>query len=328
VRLYHYWLDAQRRLNMAMEYAGGGELTKHVAHHMAHGTWTSDRFLQLAADLVAGLAHMHSFKLSHRDIKPANILMDNHGRAMLGDFGSARDRGLASMGTTTAGTPLYWAPEILNHDAYGAAADVWALGVTLFQAATGAITDHTWPFLSGHEMATVSIAKVARAASRSAVRWDALLSALADTARPLIHMMLTKSPEVRVSAARLCMEPALAAKLRPGSAPVDPANAGAFHAQHVSDRAARLAALYPAGAEIGRTPRHVLKNCIERDDNVALDVSVASASDNMFRVVEWLQVSLRACCRLLRCALTFCWFCRITARSLGCRKCWTAGWIR
>jgi len=91
-------------------------------------------------DAAEALAHLHSscVRVAHRDIKPENLLLDNTGRILLGDFGTAQFMDADLRVKHTEGTYLFMAPECcspasgeyVGHDAR--AADVWALGVTLW----------------------------------------------------------------------------------------------------------------------------------------------------------------------------------------------------
>ena len=88
--------------------------------------------------LLDALAAAHDARIVHRDIKPANILIDTTGTVKLVDFGIASfgDRDLTSSGVQI-GTPAYMAPEQLRGRVADTRADLYAVGATLFEAATG-----------------------------------------------------------------------------------------------------------------------------------------------------------------------------------------------
>ena len=92
----------------------------------------------MALELLAALDAAHERGIIHRDIKPANVFFDAAGNAKLGDFGAAH---LVDFGQTQTGglvgTIAYMAPEQITGASIGAAADLYALGVTLFEALTG-----------------------------------------------------------------------------------------------------------------------------------------------------------------------------------------------
>jgi eukaryotic-like serine/threonine-protein kinase len=98
---------------------------------------------RFALDVCAGLEFAHSRGIVHRDIKPANVFFDARGTAKLGDFGVAH---LLDLGQTQTGgligTLAYMSPEQITGAPLTFAADLYALGVTLYQALTGRL-----PFL-------------------------------------------------------------------------------------------------------------------------------------------------------------------------------------
>ncbi|XP_066946481.1 calcium/calmodulin-dependent protein kinase kinase 1-like isoform X4 [Macrobrachium rosenbergii] len=87
-------------------------------------------------DVVLGLEYLHYQKIIHRDIKPSNLLLGDNGHIQIADFGVCNEfDGQDAFLTNTAGTPAFMAPEALStsrHKYSGKAADIWALGVTLY----------------------------------------------------------------------------------------------------------------------------------------------------------------------------------------------------
>jgi serine/threonine protein kinase len=97
--------------------------------------------LEVAAQVLEGLAHAHAHGIVHRDVKPANVLLaDGSGISVkLFDFGLAlmhEEEGLTAVGDIP-GTLAHISPERLRGDATGPAADVWAVGVVLWEALAG-----------------------------------------------------------------------------------------------------------------------------------------------------------------------------------------------
>ncbi|EAX97607.1 AGC family protein kinase [Trichomonas vaginalis G3] len=80
----------------------------------------------------------HDMNIAHCDIKPANFMTDEYGRLKIGDFGLATIFKDSHVRNIYSGTKIMMAPEIYEQNGYDAmAADIWALGCTLYFIATG-----------------------------------------------------------------------------------------------------------------------------------------------------------------------------------------------
>ncbi len=121
---------------IAMEYVEGANLKEYIRRE---GRLAPDRALQIAAQVCEALEFAHGHGIVHRDIKPQNILLTSDGQVKVTDFGIAR--ALSSVTITQTGTVLgsvqYLSPEQARGGAVSRSADVYALGVVLFEMVTG-----------------------------------------------------------------------------------------------------------------------------------------------------------------------------------------------
>ena len=106
------------------------------------GTLPETLLIRLGMDVSAALAFAHREGVIHRDIKTDNVLYDDHGNAIVADFGIARALSGYTEQTGTnmvVGTPQYFSPEQARGQTLDGRADIYSLGVTLFKAATGVL---------------------------------------------------------------------------------------------------------------------------------------------------------------------------------------------
>ncbi len=110
-----------------------------LAHRLADGPLPPEEAVGIAADVAAGLAAAHARGMVHRDIKPGNVLVTGRGRAKILDFGLAKlgEPSDLTQAGVRLGTVAYMSPEqARGHEADGRA-DIWSLGVLLYELLTG-----------------------------------------------------------------------------------------------------------------------------------------------------------------------------------------------
>jgi len=135
LRVYHL-ASYEGGTYLTMQWIKGGTLADVIAER---GALPIPEVLTLATKLSSALAAAHSHNILHRDIKPGNILVDENGEPFLADFGLARLIGghaLTQHGVFV-GTPHYCSPEQVTLDELDERSDIYALGLVIFEMATG-----------------------------------------------------------------------------------------------------------------------------------------------------------------------------------------------
>jgi serine/threonine-protein kinase len=127
--------ESQGTLWLAMEIAPGCGLDRYLAPQRLLPPAV---VVDLGGRIAAALAHAHGQGVVHRDIKPSNVIADlARGSVKLGDFGTAHTLDGARTATgVMLGTPAYMAPEQLAGSPGDARADLYSLGVTLYELLT------------------------------------------------------------------------------------------------------------------------------------------------------------------------------------------------
>lgn len=119
-----------------MRYMSGGSLSERIKA----GVFTIEEATRILERVGPGLDEAHSKGIVHRDIKPSNILFDSRGTPYISDFGIAK-LSQAQAGNVTGsaiiGTPAYMAPEQAQGDVVDGRADIYALGIILYEMVTG-----------------------------------------------------------------------------------------------------------------------------------------------------------------------------------------------
>jgi hypothetical protein len=180
---------------IAYEYIPGRTLRE----SMRAGEIDDHAAIEIAAQIAEALAHAHARGIVHRDVKPSNVLLaESAGTDVrLLDFGLAQ---MAEFDTLTAlgdipGTLAYISPERLQGLTATSAADVWAVGVLLWEALAG---EH--PFWGGDMVET------SRSIQRGAPSIETMRPDLPEHVRQTVASALLVNPQRRPSAERLARE--------------------------------------------------------------------------------------------------------------------------
>ena len=130
---YYESFTSKRNLYLVMELVEGGDLDAKIKTQYKKRKYFSESFiLDIANQVLKGLAYLHNKNIIHRDIKPANILLTNDGKAKITDLNISifTKNGFAK---TLVGTPYYIAPEVWKSLPYTEKVDVWAFGCLIYE---------------------------------------------------------------------------------------------------------------------------------------------------------------------------------------------------
>lgn len=188
---------------VAYEYVRG----KNLREALRAGEVEDATAIEVAAQVLDALAHAHSKGIVHRDVKPANVMVEDceEVSTRLLDFGLARLDELEGLTATgdVPGTLAYVAPERLEGEPAGGAADVWGVGVMLWEALAG------WhPFAATSPVETAR--RIAAGAPPLARERPDLPRALSKT----VDSMLSVEPRRRPAARRLATDLRAGGELR------------------------------------------------------------------------------------------------------------------
>lgn len=181
----------EERLHIVMEYVGGGCLRSLLRANPL--PLPVARVVRIALELSDALARAHHLQVTHRDIKPENVLLAEDGTPKLSDFGLARvgGQGLTRTGMLL-GTVSYQSPEALWGQEVDHRADIWALGITLYELLAG-----RRPFEGRHPAAVLTSILTQAVPSLSESRPE-----LPPRLVQLIERMLDKNPTCRIGSMR------------------------------------------------------------------------------------------------------------------------------
>lgn len=196
----------------AFETASDFVVVTEFAHGELFEVFQDDRQLPesevqlIAQQLVQALHYLHSNRVIHRDMKPQNILIGSNNVIKLCDFGFARAMSSKTVVLNSVkGTPLYMAPELVQEQPYNHTADLWSLGVILYELFVG-----TPPFYTNslYSLINLIINDPVKYPDSMSVHFKSFLQGL-----------LQKSPNKRLSWPGLLSHPFVAGSVRKSISP-------------------------------------------------------------------------------------------------------------
>ncbi|RMZ76556.1 hypothetical protein DV737_g4753, partial [Chaetothyriales sp. CBS 132003] len=182
LRLYGHFHDS-KRIFLILEFAGKGELYKHLRKEHRFPEWKAAQYI---AQMAAALKYLHQKHVMHRDIKPENILVGIHGEVKISDFGWSV-HAPNNRRQTMCGTLDYLPPEMLKPGSmdnfYNEKVDLWSLGVLTYEFLVGEAPFEDTPVMTQRRIA------------RGDMSIPTFVSA---EARDLIKRLLVLDPDKRI----------------------------------------------------------------------------------------------------------------------------------
>ena len=116
---------------LIFEYCKNGDLKNYIYNENLN--MCESQILNIMKQIKNGLEYLYKQNIIHRDLKPQNILVTSSLIIKISDFGFAKIYKEGSLTQTVCGSPLYMAPEILTYKQYTELADLWSVGVILYE---------------------------------------------------------------------------------------------------------------------------------------------------------------------------------------------------
>jgi aurora kinase len=182
LQLFGHFHDS-KRVFLILEFAGKGELYKHLQRETRFPEWKAAQYI---AQMASALQYLHRKHVIHRDIKPENILMGIHGEIKISDFGWSV-HAPNNRRKTMCGTLDYLPPEMIkpgtSDNYYNEKVDLWCLGVLTYEFLVGEAPFEDTPVMT----------------HRRILRADmSIPSFVSPEATDLIKKLLVLNPEKRI----------------------------------------------------------------------------------------------------------------------------------
>ncbi|XP_073046277.1 LOW QUALITY PROTEIN: mitogen-activated protein kinase kinase kinase NPK1-like [Primulina eburnea] len=191
-------------LNILLEFVPGGSISSLLGKF---GSFPESVIRMYTKQLLIGLEYLHENKIMHRDIKGANILVDNKGCIKLADFGASKK--VEALATLTGfksmkGTPYWMAPEVIVQSGHSYSADIWSVGCTVIEMATGKA-----PWSQQYKEEAAALFYVGTTKSHPPIP-----ELLSTEAKAFLLKCLQKEPDLRPTASELLKHPFVTGECR------------------------------------------------------------------------------------------------------------------
>lgn len=195
VKIYEVWEDDDYYF-IVTELLKGGEVYERL---LEEERFNEQFCADITKQVLLALNHCHSQNIIHRDLKPENVLFEakNSTNVRLVDFGFAKFFNPKKGLNEVLGTPLFIAPEILERKTYHLSADVWSLGVIVYNMICG-----SEPFSGKDRNDLFSNIKKAEYSF-----FDTIWESVSENCKDFINQCLKKNPKERSTAAELLDHP-------------------------------------------------------------------------------------------------------------------------
>ncbi|KAK7332978.1 hypothetical protein VNO80_29738 [Phaseolus coccineus] len=184
-------------LNILLEFVPGGSISSLLGKF---GAFPEAVIRTYTKQLLIGLEYLHKNGIMHRDIKGANILVDNKGCIKLADFGASKqvvELATISGAKSMKGTPYWMAPEVILQTGHSFSADIWSVGCTVIEMATGKP-----PWSQQYQQEVAALFHIGTTKSHPPIP-----DHLSVAAKDFLLKCLQKEPVLRSSASELLQHP-------------------------------------------------------------------------------------------------------------------------
>ncbi|KAI2612904.1 Pkinase-domain-containing protein [Hypoxylon fragiforme] len=182
LQLFGHFHDS-KRVFLILEFAGKGELYKHLRRENRFPEWKASQYI---AQMASALRYLHRKHVIHRDIKPENILVGIHGEIKISDFGWSV-HAPNSRRQTMCGTLDYLPPEMIklggSDNYYNEKVDLWSLGVLTYEFLVGEAPFEDTPVMTQRRIAKADMT---------------IPSFVSPEAKDLIKRLLVLDPDKRI----------------------------------------------------------------------------------------------------------------------------------